>query len=93
MSKYEFVNLESFERAAMEIQMERIQKDIRDYYTFQADPEQTKIWQRYLEIEQEREREELARDRKEQFWAKVLMMLVAAYMVYTLYQCLTYVPR
>lgn len=93
MSKYEFVNLESFERAAMEIQMERIQKDIRDYYTFQADPEQTKIWQRYLEIEGKRQREELARQRTEQFWAYVFVACLASYMIYTLYQCLTYVPR
>lgn len=93
MSKYEFVNPDSFNKAVTEIEQERVQKEIRDFFTFSADPEQTKVWQRYLEIEGKRQREELERQRTEQFWAYVFVACLASYMIYTLYQCLTYVPR
>jgi hypothetical protein len=85
MSKYEFVNPDSFKQAVAELEQERVQKEIRDYFTFQADPEQTKVWQRYLEIEaarKQREREE----RKIQRFYKFALWTLSAICFYSAYQ-------
>ena len=77
----DIVNLESLKQAIMEAEREKLEKDIREYFCFQARPEQAQIWARYLELE--REREQKAKDDVlfiKAMWV-ICWLLIAGYFV------------
>lgn len=79
------VNLDALKQALLEAELEKLEKDIREYFCFKASPEQAKIWARYLELERERERKE-REERKIQRFYKFVLWTLSAICFYSAYQ-------
>ena len=80
----DIVNLDTLKQAIMELERQKLEKNIREYFCYQADPEQVKIWVRYMELERERERKEKI-DKRIAKITFIGLWLLAAYCFYEAY--------